>query len=428
MAWVEKHGRTWRVRYWKSDNTPGTIPGFTSEEDALEHAAAMNGQHGPATTTPQFLAPTPTVPVPEPVPVAVPTLPAPAPDPVVGARAGVTLDGWLARWWETIDVGDNTLFCYQGLARNHLLPRWGTTELTAITSADVAVWTRQLAQRYRPATVTAIRKFLALVLSDAVDNQLLAVNPVRPQRRGRGRTQPEPERAWATGEQVLTIAGRVLTLAGPNQALLVITAAYTGMRWGELAGLRRERCHLTAPRPRLVIDAETGSLHEVNGQLDYGTPKTLSSVRTVTLPPFLAELLDAELKRTRSDVVFRTVRDKHLRRSTFQRRIWAPAVHGTTLADGTKWHDINPALTFHSLRHSHKTWMIEDGIPDVAQARRLGHRMDIKINDIYSHVAPNIEKNLLTALETRWHNALNANAGSTSDDPGAQNDEPNKPA
>ncbi|MEY9967560.1 integrase, partial [Streptacidiphilus sp. MAP12-16] len=189
-------------------------------------------------------------------------------------------------------------------------------------------------------------------------------------------------------------------------ALLIITAAYTGMRWGELAGLRRERCHLTGQRPRLVIDAETGSLHEVNGQLEYGTPKTLSSVRTVTLPPFLAALLAAELKRTRSDVVFRTVRDKHLRRSTFQRRIWAPAVHGTTLTDGTTWKPIKPGLTFHSLRHSHKTWLIEDDIPDVAQARRLGHRMEHKINDIYSHVADSIEQTLLNTLEARWIRAV----------------------
>ncbi|WP_225447230.1 tyrosine-type recombinase/integrase [Streptacidiphilus sp. PB12-B1b] len=122
--------------------------------------------------------------------------------------------------------------------------------------------------------------------------------------------------------------------------------------------------------------------------------------------PFLTTLLADELHRHRSNTVFRTVRDKHLRRSTFQRRIWAPAVHGTTRPDGTHWTEINPKLTFHSLRHSHKTWLIEDGIPDVAQARRLGHRMDHKINDIYSHVAPQVEHNLLNALQTRWQRSL----------------------
>ncbi|MEY9969299.1 hypothetical protein ABIA33_007387, partial [Streptacidiphilus sp. MAP12-16] len=150
MAWVEKHGRTWRVRYWKDDHTPGSIPGFTTEEAARDHAATINDQQPPTrATAPQFLPPqAPTF-----TPSAQPA-PLPVPPPSV---AGWTLEQWLASWWDTIDVGDNTLFGYQGLARNHLIPRWGATELTAITSADVAIWTRQLAQRYSPATVTAIR-------------------------------------------------------------------------------------------------------------------------------------------------------------------------------------------------------------------------------------------------------------------------------
>ncbi|MEY9969007.1 hypothetical protein ABIA33_007094, partial [Streptacidiphilus sp. MAP12-16] len=47
----------------------------------------------------------------------------------------------------------------------------------------------------------------------------------------------------------------------------------------------------------------------------------------------------------------------------------------------------------------------------VAQARRLGHRMEHKINDIYSHVADSIEQTLLAHLEARWTRALtNANS------------------
>jgi hypothetical protein len=65
-------------------------------------------------------------------------------------------------------------------------------------------------------------------------------------------------------------------------------------------------------------------------------------------------------------------------------------------------------LTFHGLRHSHKTWLIADGIPDVAQARRLGHRIPDKIQHIYSHVAPEVETRLLDALQHRWITALAA--------------------
>ncbi|MFI0772894.1 tyrosine-type recombinase/integrase [Streptomyces melanosporofaciens] len=67
---------------------------------------------------------------------------------------------------------------------------------------------------------------------------------------------------------------------------------------------------------------------------------------------------------------------------------------------------IRKELTFHGLRHSHKTWLIEDGVPQVAQARRLGHIMEGKIDDIYSHVTASIDARLLTGLETRWHRSL----------------------
>jgi len=106
--------------------------------------------------------------------------------------------------------------------------------------------------------------------------------------------------------------------------------------------------------------------------------------------------------------VFVTPDGAFLRRSNFARRAMRPAADGTT-------HRPRPAiavppvargLTFHGFRHSHKTWLIADGIPDVAQARRLGHRIPDKIQHIYSHVAPEVDTRLLDALQHRWTTAL----------------------
>jgi len=72
---------------------------------------------------------------------------------------------------------------------------------------------------------------------------------------------------------------------------MVITAAYTGLRWGELAGLQWTRTHLDVADPRLNIDPHDGALHELGGRLELGPPKTPASARTVHLPPFLADLL-----------------------------------------------------------------------------------------------------------------------------------------
>jgi hypothetical protein len=57
------------------------------------------------------------------------------------------------------------------------------------------------------------------------------------------------------------------------------------------------------------------------------------------------------------------------------------------------------------LRHSHKTWLIAGGVPEIAQARRLGHHLDNRVVETYSHVAPEVEQRLLEDLERRWHAA-----------------------
>jgi len=105
--------------------------------------------------------------------------------------------------------------------------------------------------------------------------------------------------------------------------------------------------------------------------------------------------------------VFPTQRGCWLRRSDFDRRVFRPAIDGNLhLADPpVRTYPVKPGLTFHGLRHSHKTWMIADGIPEIAQARRLGHRLDNRIVETYSHVAPEVERRLIRRLERRWNQA-----------------------
>jgi integrase len=43
-------------------------------------------------------------------------------------------------------------------------------------------------------------------------------------------------------------------------------------------------------------------------------------------------------------------------------------------------------LTPHGLRHGHKTWMAEDGIPEVLQAERMGHAVP-GMRGVYTHIS-----------------------------------------
>jgi integrase len=72
-------------------------------------------------------------------------------------------------------------------------------------------------------------------------------------------------------------------------------------------------------------------------------------------------------------------------------------------------------MHFHDLRHTHKTWLIEDGIPEIAQAKRLGHRLG-GVRGIYSHVTEPMQQRIADTLQQRWH-ATTTGHPSTQNDP-----------
>jgi hypothetical protein len=50
--------------------------------------------------------------------------------------------------------------------------------------------------------------------------------------------------------------------------------------------------------------------------------------------------------------------------------------------------------------------MIADSVPEVAQARRLGHVLGDRIQETHSHVAAEVETRLLEGLQDRWDKAV----------------------
>ena len=251
-----------------------------------------------------------------------------------------------------------------------------------------------------------------MMLADAADERLIPANPIRPLRRGRRHHHAVTEAVWVTPEQALPVALNAARLTTPDVGLLMITAAWTGARWGELTGLHRDNTHLhpdgtgssahrpagrgaargrRAAVPRPTQDRRIRPHHRpaaVPGRAAAPAPATPTGTSTCSSP---------------ADGAF-------LRRSNFSRRAMRPAADGTTHhpRPAVAVAPVAPGLTFHGFRHSHKTWLIADQIPDVAQARRLGHRIPDKIQHIYSHVAPELETRLLDALQQRWTDALAA--------------------
>jgi len=358
MAWVEKRGPMFRVRYRTPDGTVATDSAHPTKSAAKARAADIETDQRR--------------------------------DVFINPDSGrITLREWVEIWRDAHDVGAATWERYQSHLDLHILPRFGDTPINAISRMAVKGWIKDLNRRRAASTVASIASLLSTLMNEAVEERRIPLNPCR---RLRSTSPHRPERPWASAEQVVAIAGRV---TAPNK-VLILTAAYTGMRWGELAGLRRPNCKLDDAR--IYIDPDDGALHEVGGHLELGPPKTPAAARDILLPPFLVALLRNHLDSHEHEHVFVGRDGGLLRRSTFHRRVWRPAL------DGNPRKDIPPILHgmhFHDLRHGHKTWLIEDGVPEAAQAKRLGHRLP-GVRGIYSHVSPTVEQRLVDGLQKRW--------------------------
>jgi hypothetical protein len=215
MAWTEQIGeRSWRVRYVGVTGRVGSIGGFTSKLAAEDYASVMEREQRRGVWV----------------------------DPM---RARMTLAEWVTVWFDSLDLDERTRDNYASQWRRHILPRWGDTRLCDISTLPVTTWITELHHSgYAHATVAGIAKLLSMLLTDAVDDGIIPFNPVcRRRHRGRRHHPPVRERKWTTPEKVLWIAKQAESLGDPIAALMIITAAWTGCRWGELAGLHRTRVH-----------------------------------------------------------------------------------------------------------------------------------------------------------------------------------------
>ena len=61
------------------------------------------------------------------------------------------------------------------------------------------------------------------------------------------------------------------------------------------------------------------------------------------------------------------------------------------------------------MRHGHKTWMAEDGIPEILAEHRLGHEVP-GMRGLYAHASDQMREDLKAALQARWEDSLRERA------------------
>jgi integrase len=308
-------------------------------------------------------------------------------DPKLGR---ITLAEWAKRWQATTtNLRPTTRDLYAYLLRWFLLPTFGKTALSSIDPLSVRAWLTNLqAEQLSPSTVAKAYRLLSRILGAAVEAGYLPRNPCTVKGAGQERA---PEMRFATVAQVAALADAI----DSRYRALILVAAYGGLRWGELVGLRVKRVDLLHGR---VTVAE--QVAEVNGQLIPGPPKTEAGRRTVTLPAVAAVALAEHLANFAEPgpegLVFPAPQGGYLRRSNFRRRWWVPA----TRAVGVE------GLRVHDLRHSAATMALAAGANTRELMERMGHTSPA-VALRYQHVMAGRDQAIAAALDELVQAAAN---------------------
>lgn len=283
----------------------------------------------------------------------------------VDASAGrITVEEWSARWMNAqVALKPSTRAGYVGVLRRYVLPQWGTLQLSQVQHAAVAAWIAELSARgLAPSTIRHAHRVLSMILSLAVRDGRLVRNVADRVQLPRAR---RAEARFLSHDEVATLAD-----AAPAPFdVMIRLLAFTGLRFGEVAGLRIGRVDLM--RRRLDV---TEAISEVDGKLISGEPKSHQR-RTVPFPRSLVEPLTLVVAgRGADELVFPAKGGTALRNGNFRRRVFDPAVRTAGLNN----------LTPHDLRDTAASLAVSAGANVKAVQRMLGHASAAMTLDVYS--------------------------------------------
>jgi integrase len=278
----------------------------------------------------------------------------------------ITVREWSSSWYSAQEhLKPTTLAGYRHALDKHVLPKWGSYPLPAVSHADVQSWVNDLASGLSPSTVRQTHLVLSGLLKYAVRDGRLAKNPSdgirlpRLQQRSRG---------YLNHDQAQRLA-----LKAGTQFDVVLLLSYTGLRWGELAALRVQSVDFD--RHRLEISE---AVTEPRGTIVWGSPKSHER-RSVPFPEFLDSVLRGRMRgKTDADILFDN-NGQVFRNASFRRRFFDRAVEEMRLEDPRF-----PRVTPHDLRHTAASLAVSAGANVKAVQRMLGHASAAMTLDVYA--------------------------------------------
>lgn len=220
--------------------------------------------------------------------------------------------------------------------------------------------------------------------------------------------QAEPEfQVWTAEEaRQFLIAARA---DGPQSAAFYTVALETGMRKGELCGLKWsdvdfERARISVVRQLVVVGPDP----------EFGPPKN-GQPRTIDIAPATAQLLrthkshQSQIKMKNRqvykdyDLVFaKEWGDLHKREDSLGKPLQMNNLGQREFAKLVKASGVRP-IRFHDLRHTCATLLFQANVPAKVIQERLGHKRIQITLDTYAHVLPSMQQDAANRLAALLH-------------------------
>jgi integrase len=296
----------------------------------------------------------------------------------------------VSHWEASGHISPRSAERYRQLVEHQIVPHIGSKLLRDLRPRDIEVWHTELRKTLEPRTVQHAHAVLSKALRDAVVNEELVKNVATT------KSAPKP----ADDEMVIVkdVSGLVAKLTSHTSIYVpAMIALFTGMRLGEILALRWSRVDLEGKR--LKVEE---ALEETGQGIRFKTPKSRAGLRTITLPDILIQCL-RDYRKEQLELRLRLGLGKLPDDALLFCNLDGEVIH-TTVASKRWTRCANamgmPGITFHSLRHSHASALIDAGVDIVTISKRLGHKKpDITLR-VYSHLFRNDDSKAADAINS----------------------------
>lgn len=304
-------------------------------------------------------------------------------------RHDLTLADWLESWMETIvrpTRAETTVYGYQKIIDNHILPVLGNIPLLKLTPTDIQQYYIQVQQGANLSSNTMRRHhdLLSSALRSAVRQDKLLLSPMDKVEPPRAK---QKEASYYRPEELKRLYS---LLEGHPLELCVKLAGSLGMRREEICGLRWD--NIDFQRQLLAIKEARTAFGSTIVQKET---KTRSSVRTLYMPDDVARLL--RLERERQEEALRAGRLREPSQFVVLDHKGLPYSPNALSLAFTRFIKKNslPRVTLHGLRHSFATVASFQGVPLFDIGKALGHATPATTGKIYTHLVDHTHEETL---------------------------------